>query len=300
MNLREEERNPLPPYSTDEVLRDTARILKISTDETMRILQDLFENGLITYHRTDSTRVSDRGLNVAKTYLGDNAILRSWGKGEEGAHECIRPTKPISREDLVALLKEGVLQVANPLEWRHFAVYDLIFRRFMASQSPPYKETIAKIKFIFDNRVEIEKEVVLKYEGMAYNLYPYVGIPFDIEEGGYKGKVFSRKISKYPLYTEADVIALMKEKGIGRPSTYATILQKLYKRNYILRKNNRLIPTLKGIRVYEFLKNHYEKYISEETTRRMEEVMDKIAEGKENYLDVLLSLYREIKEIGKF
>ncbi len=298
-DVKEKEKIPLPPYSTNEILKDISRILKIPADESMKILQDLFENGLITYHRTDSTRVSDRGLNIAKIYLGDNAVPRTWSSGEEGAHECIRPTKPISREDLVALLKEGSLQVANPLEWRHLAVYDLIFRRFMASQSPPYKEVSGKVKFILDERIEIEKEIIFRYEGLAYALYPYIGIPLDIKEGKYKGKIFSRKISKYPLYTEADVISLMKERGIGRPSTYATILQKLYKRNYIIRKNNRLIPTQKGMMVYDFLKQRYYQYISEETTRKMEKVMDEISDGKENYLNVLFSLYDEIMEIER-
>lgn len=296
--VKETTRTPLPPYTTNEILRDASRILKLSAGETMSILQNLFENGLITYHRTDSTRVSDKGLSIAKMYLGDDANLRAWSTDEEGAHECIRPTRPISRDDLIAMIKENVIKTTTPLTFRHYALYDLIFRRFMASQLPPYSEKIGK--FVFEiNGYALEKDIVLEYKGKAYEYYPYVGLPLPLEEGTFKGKITVRKISKYPLYTEGDIIALMKERGIGRPSTYATILQKLYKRGYIINKNNRLIPTQKGIMVYKFLKDSYRDYVSEETTRRIEQIMDEIENGNLDYTNVLLEFYKEIEEIKR-
>ncbi len=292
LSVKEREKNPLPPYTTDEVLRDINRLLKIPAEEGMKILQTLFENGLITYHRTDSTRVSEKGMGIAKTYLGNDFHPRSW-EITEGAHECIRPTRPLSKADLIAMIKENAITLTDMLGKEHLAVYDLIFRRFMASQAKPYKEKVVHAEITIEN-TKIEKEFVLRYEGKVYELYPYVGRAIKLEEGKYKGKVLVRKVSKYPLYTESDIIGLMKEKGIGRPSTYATILQKLYKRGYIVRKNNRVVPTKKGIEVYTFLIENYEKFVSEETTRRMEEVMDKIEKGEENYLDVLFRLYEEI------
>ncbi len=295
LSSEEREKRPLPPYTTDEVLRDINRLLKIPSNEGMRILQTLFENGLITYHRTDSTRVSEKGMVIARTYLGNDFHPRSW-EMTEGAHECIRPTRPVSRADLIAMIKENTLTLSDSLRREHLAVYDLIFRRFMASQAKPYKERVVNVEIDIGG-VKIEKEIVVRYEGKAYELYPYVGRAIELEEGKYRGKIFIRKISKYPLYTESDIIGLMKEKGIGRPSTYATILQKLYKRGYIVRKNNRVVPTKRGIEVYTFLVENYEKFVSEETTREMEEIMDKIEKGEENYLNVLFDLYKEIDKI---
>ncbi|HHF59317.1 MAG TPA: reverse gyrase, partial [Thermoplasmatales archaeon] len=131
---REELRSPLPPHTTDELLRDASRILKLSSGETMKLAQDLFENGLITYHRTDSNRVSDVGLRIAKEYLGEDFQSRRWGTGAgEGAHECIRPTRAWDRYMLQRMIYERVISPEN-ITKKHLALYDLIFKRFMASQ----------------------------------------------------------------------------------------------------------------------------------------------------------------------
>ena len=138
ISLKEEKEvtlNPPPPYTTDEMLRDATRELKLGADEVMKLAQDLFEMGLITYHRTDSTRVSLAGRAVAREYL-----LEKYGEGiyvprewrSEGAHECIRPTRPLNVEKLRELIREGIIRLVRPLTRNHFRLYDLIFRRFMA------------------------------------------------------------------------------------------------------------------------------------------------------------------------
>ncbi len=101
---KEELRTPLPPYTTESLLSDANRILKFSVKQTMQIAQELFENGLITYHRTDSTRVSDVGQRIAKEYLGDDFVGRDWGEG--GAHECIRPTRHLQEMTFRGLFRK--------------------------------------------------------------------------------------------------------------------------------------------------------------------------------------------------
>lgn len=137
----EEELNPAPPYTTDALLRDSANILGLSVEQTMAIAQELFESGLITYHRTDSTRVSTVGIGIAKEYISERVgadyfVGRAWGGGKEigGAHECIRPTRPIDSDDLRNLLNTGLLQLAIRVTANHLKVYDLIFRRFMQAK----------------------------------------------------------------------------------------------------------------------------------------------------------------------
>ncbi|NPA38620.1 MAG: reverse gyrase [Candidatus Nanohaloarchaeota archaeon] len=293
---REKELTPLPPYSTDEALKDINRILKIDANNAMKILQKLFENGLITYHRTDSTRVSEKGLEIAKMYLQDDFVGRTWEEGSEGAHECIRPTKPLTKQDLLSLLEQNILRISDELTSQDLSVYDLIFRRFMASQAKKIK--VEEEKYIIEiNKQSIEHTAITKYEGKAYELYPYIGIPIKLPEGVHKVLVESKLVPiTYPL-TQAELIKLMKERKIGRPSTYATIINKILTRKYAVEKSSFLIPTPLGIKVYNFLTSHYKKYVSEETTQKIYEIMDLVEQGKIKGEEVLWQLYHEIKNL---
>ena len=289
-----DEKTPLPPYTTDTLLRDANQILKLSAKETMQIAQDLFENGLCTYHRTDSTRVGEVGLRIAREYLGDDFVGREWYA--EGAHECIRPTRAIDRDTLQRLIQEGVLQIEG-FNWRHFALYDLIFRRFMASQCKPFTVYFRKYKISFDGK-RVEEERVIRAEGRAYDLYKSVWVRSELPVGKFKVKAELRKVPAASLYTQSDVIQLMRKKGIGRPSTYATIVDRLFIRNYVVEKNGRIIPTKRGKEVYEFLSQNYGSFVSEERTRKIEEEMDMVENGKADYMEILKQIYGEVKKIG--
>jgi len=291
---RREKKNPLPPYTTDILLKDANQILKLSVQETMQIAQDLFENGMITYHRTDSTRVSDVGLKIAKEYLKEDFAQKEWFM--EGAHECIRPTRPIDRDTLHRLIQEGVLQVEG-FKWKHFMLYDLIFRRFMASECQPYEVIIKKYKIIFNGK-SIEDERIIKAEGRAYQLYKSVYIKKELPIGKFKVKAELKKIPSASLLAQSDIIHMMKEKGIGRPSTYATILNKLFLRNYIFEKGGKIIPTSLGTKVFSYLFSSYQNFVSEERTKILEEKMDAIEKGQFDYIQALQELYEEIKSIG--
>ena len=290
----EEEKIPLPPYTTNTLLQDANQILNFSSKVTMQIAQDLFENGLITYHRTDSTRVSEVGLKVAKEYLKNDFYGRTWS--EEGAHECIRPTRNIDKDTLYRLNQEGIISLENPT-WRHFALYDLIFRRFMASQAKPFKVKIKKYRIKFDNR-EIIEERTVSAEGKAFELFKSIWIRKSLPEGKFSVKAKIRRIPKITLFTQSEVIKKMQEKGIGRPSTYATIIDRLFLRRYVIEKNGRLVPTKLGFEVYEYLINRYGSFVSEYRTKVLEEKMDAIERGELDYYDSIKELYDEIRNIN--
>lgn len=290
---KEEVINPLPPYTTDVLLRDANVILKLSAKQTMQIAQELFENGLITYHRTDSTRVSDVGLRIAKDYLGDDFEARTWR--QEGAHECIRPTRALDRDNLQRLIQEGVI-VAEGLKWYHFALYDLIFRRFMASQCKPFAVRIKKYEINFE-RGRIEEERIVDAKGKAYELYRSVWVKKEIPLGKYHVTAEIKKVPKVLPLSQSEIIWMMKERRIGRPSTYATILDRLFIRKYVVEKFGKVFPTKLGKNVYSYLSENYGKFVSEERTRQLEEKMDAIERGEMNYFNALAELYSEISEI---
>jgi len=290
---REELKNPLPPYTTDTMLRDANIILKLSAKQTMQIAQELFENGLITYHRTDSTRVSDAGLRVAKEYLGDDFAGREWGEG--GAHECIRPTRALDKDNLQRLVQEGVI-IAEGLKWYHFALYDLIFRRFMASQCKPFFVRVRKYNIEFDGK-SVGEERVVDAKGRAYELYKAVWVRKEIPAGRLRVKAEVSKVSKVLPITQSEIIQMMKERGIGRPSTYATIVDRLFTRNYVKERYGRVIPTKIGISVFDYLTKNYGKFVSEDRTRNLEARMDVVERGELDYFRALQEIYEEIKDV---
>ncbi len=297
--IKEEESsvNPLPPYTTDAMLRDANAYLRLPAKRTMEIAQELFESGLITYHRTDSTRVSDKGLDIARIYLEEDFHARRYAS--EGAHECIRPTRPIDRQDLERLIEEGVIKLTINLTKWHLALYDLIFRRFMASQCKPVSVIKQYSRIKVDGK-ELDDERVISAQGRAYELYPYfIRVRKKLESGKYKVNVEIKTYPKKPLFTQADVVSLMKERGIGRPSTYSTIIDKLFRRGYIIERYNKLIPTQKGIRVYRYLAEKFGKFVNEERTRLLEEKMEMVEKGLADYQKVLEEMYREILEVKK-
>jgi len=300
-NLTEEEKviYPAPPYTTDSLLRDASLELNFPVEKTMRIAQDLFEAGLCTYHRTDSTTVSNVGINIAKEYIQEKFpslfVPRKYQK--EGAHECIRPTRVIDVERLKYLIQTGILRLPIKFTSDHFKLYDLIFRRFIASQM---KEVLVKYqKFevkvngnekIIENPIEIVKE--------GFNKIIPIKLYNRVKEGEYEIKY--SKLLRVPvvkLFTQGEVIAMMKERGIGRPSTYAKIISTLLERGYVFEVKNKLINTTLGLKVYSYLSEKFGTFVSEETTRRLEELMDKVAEGEVKYQEVLRNIYNEILTI---
>ncbi len=285
---------PPPPFTTDELLTEAATVLRMSVDRAMAIAQQLFEMGLITYHRTDSTRVSDAGIAVAKQYLESIGLSnlfqpRTWAKGIVGAHECIRPTRPIDAQKLKELIAEGVIELPQRLTEDHYKLYDLIFRRFMASQMKGV-EKAKRVKLVvkeINGRIVEDRERVVKEESvlgilevpmvtdielyvvsednvknsfLAVYVPPYVSGRLCTKDVGARIKVEAEvaRISTISLCVrlpnEGDVVRWMKTQNVGRPSTYAKIVATLFDRNYIAKvENNAVRSTERGRLIYVML-----------------------------------------------
>jgi len=301
---------PPPPYTTDMLLEDASRRLGFSTSKTMSLAQDLFEWGLITYHRTDSTRVSDVGIEIARQYLeykyGEayQALFkpRTWGTG--GAHEAIRPTRPIDADRLYELVREGALVILGRFTKDHARLYDLIFRRFIASQMRAAQVLSQKLRIKINNftrELEILCEPLVKGYLELYSNLEFRG-RFEAKLGrkiiGELNVEKTRRI-QYPLPRFHDVIKWMKENGIGRPSTYAKIIDTLLERKYVevVGRNKALLITERGKFIYEFLQqvfaNKTPNIVSTQTTRDLENMMDAVERGEKYYQEVLSELYKQ-------
>ncbi|NJE01791.1 reverse gyrase [Thermococcus sp. JdF3] len=269
--------------------------------------ENFIANGAVshncTYHRTDSTHVSNTGIEIAKEYItqeiGEEYFKpRPWG--EEGTHEAIRPTRPIDTGRLMQLIRDGILQLPKNLTRNHYRLYDMIFKKFMTSQMKAAR--IIHEKAIIDagiGKTEVEGYVEVVEEGWTRLRGPPMRQLPKLEPGA-KLKVVEAKKWKAPkvsLYTQGDIIALMKERKIGRPSTYAKIVQTLLQRYYAIetRGRKKLVPTDQGIKVYHYLISKYKDLVNEDKTRGLEELMDRIEEGRADYQEVLNTLYRELQ-----
>lgn len=286
--------NPLPPYETGSILKEASMFFKLDSRTTMKILQDLFEQGLITYHRTDSIHVSSYGQMVAKNYLEkyhlENLFSpRSWGK--QGTHEAIRPTKPLDVGELIDNMIENGQQI---LTKKHFQIYGLIVNRFVASQMQSSKVLKGKIKIKLGSLSKEESVYLEILENNHLRFFRNVKI-LNLKEGTFKiKKLLTRKVSKEFRFTYGEIVDLMKKKKLGRPSTYATIIQTLLERKYIIARSNFLIPTTWGEKIFNYLKNYHPDLISEEFTVKLEKNMDKIEKGRGDYQEILKILFRRI------
>jgi reverse gyrase len=281
---------PPPPFSTGELLKEANRMFKMSSDLVMQIAQDLFETGLITYHRTDSIRVSDAGLRVAEQFLRENFRPRVWSS--EGAHECIRPTRPLTSSDIIQLSREGVIQVK--LSRDHLRIYDLIFNRFMASQAREAKFVKRKYVIRIEGREFEEERYTSVVDPGWTDYYKVIKIRKQLPE---EMEVEVRHIRKpkVPLYSQGDIVSIMKEKKIGRPSTYSTIIGKILMRGYAVERNGKLYSTSLGEKVHSYLVNNYKELVDEQRTALLEKKMDEVESGNMDYQQLLKELFHEIR-----
>jgi reverse gyrase len=296
---------PLPPFTTDSLLYEAQRSFGLPSWVTMKLAQDLFETGLITYHRTDSIRVSATGIALARSYLerkGLSHLYEGRGWSDEGAHEAIRPTRPLDVEELERAIIEGSLRVPIKLSRLHFKLYDLIFRRFMASQMKPSKVVNVRVVFSLGGLLsEIERPAKVIERGFT-EIYDPGLEPWLLQlRIGQKLKVTSLKFvrsSSVRLLTTGDVVKLMKENGIGRPSTYSKVIESNIRHGYVIvsKKRGYLVPTKLGINVHKYLIENFGDLVSVETTRKLEEELDKIERGEVSPIEVLENLW---KDLGK-
>jgi len=292
---KETKRNPLPPFTTSTLQQEAWKRFRMPAKFTMRIAQSLYERGHITYHRTDSVNLSKMSLAMAKKYIEENLGNDYWpgffrqykskGKTQE-AHEAIRPTYPEKSPEKMNLEKNQQ------------KLYDLIWKRFIACQMKEavFDSTNLEItakKYIFGANGQI-----LKFDGFlkVYPLkYSETELP-ELKKGetlDLKKLIPSQHFTQPPArYTEASLIKELEENGIGRPSTYATIISTIQTRNYIQKnEQKRFAPTEIGVVVNDILVEHFPIIVDINFTAKMEDELDEIAMGQDNLVKTCRDFY---------
>jgi DNA topoisomerase-1 len=311
-------RKPAPPFITSTLQQEAARKLRYTAQRTMAVAQRLYEGvelgkkgavGLITYMRTDSTRLAKEAVTAARSWIRDNIgteyvpqkapVYRS-RKGTQDAHEAIRPTS-VTRtpEQMAAYLKKDEL-----------ALYELIWKRFVASQMSPAQldQTIMHIA---------AGELMLRASGTVLRFPGFMQIYIEGSDNGENGfeegpklpdlkEGTSLKLVKLepkqhftqppPRFTEASLIRELEEKGIGRPSTYASIMQVIQKKEYTIKEKRRFKPTELGMLVNDLLVASFPEVLNVAFTAQMEAKLDQVETGSRGWLQVIEDFYQQFHQ----
>ncbi|MGM9986534.1 MAG: type I DNA topoisomerase [Bacillaceae bacterium] len=314
---KERKRNPSVPFTTSLLQQEAARKLNMRAKKTMSIAQQLYEGielgkegsvGLITYMRTDSTRISEVAQKEAREYIENTYGAPFVGteqkkvvkkENAQDAHEAIRPTSTLRRpEELKAYLSRD-----------QYRLYKLIWERFVASQMAPAILDTVKADIETDNGVKFRANgSTIKFPGF---MKVYVESNDDgveekdkmlpvLEEGQ---SLIKKEIEPKqhftqppPRYTEARLVRTLEELGIGRPSTYVPTLETIQKRGYVTLDNKRFIPTELGEIVISLTKEFFPEVINVEFTANLESSLDKVEAGVENWVDVIDEFYRSFSK----
>ncbi len=320
----ERRRKPTPPFTTSTLQQEASRRLGYTARRTMALAQQLYEGidlgdgsiGLITYMRTDSTNVAEQAQQEARQFIGERygqsflpptaPIYPTKTRGAQEAHEAIRPTSVMRQPQAI---KEF-------LNRDQFRLYQLIWQRFMASQMESavfdtisvdvtgtadgreylFRASGSTVKFL--GFLVVYEEA--KDEDQAAEEEEETRIPAGIEEGQKQALVQLLPEQHFtqppPRFSEATLVKILEENGIGRPSTYAPIMGTLQERGYVIRENKRLTPTETGILVNDMISEHFPNIVDIDFTARMEEDLDKIASGDEKWVNSIRRFYTPFAE----
>mgnify|MGYP004463743939 FL=1 len=323
MQIKESKKAPPAPFRTSKLQEKANQILGFSPDDTMLLAQQLFENGLITYIRTDSNALSAEFIDeVQKAYKDkewyERREYKAGKQSQAEAHEAIRITHLHELSELDALFEKTNKEASTKLVDKHKALYTLIYKNSICSQAKdkvselksfefdingaPFKTSMSKVLYkgfesIFNDESD-ENENENSQSEISQNkvdlsfLQPNEKVSVIDLQG-----VEVKKQAPSP-YKESSFISLLEKEGIGRPSTYASFLPTLIKRRYVelqaKGKNKLIIPTQKGIEMIELLRKDDEWITQSEYTRLMEEMLDAITEGKLGYKDFISPLHAKM------
>ena len=317
----EKKKNPAPPFTTSTMQQEASRKLGFTLKKTMSVAQSLYEGvkisdkgtvGLITYMRTDSTRISEEARAAAKTHIlstyGEDFYENRYyktNKDAQDAHEGIRPTYSDIEPD----------SVKDELTKDQYKLYKLIYNRFMASQMKPaiydtMAVTIDANNYTFKangQNIKFKGFMVLYVEGTDEREEQDEGMLPELQE---KQEVKLIKINPKQSftepparYTEASLVKALEEKGIGRPSTYSPTITTILERRYIEKEQKQLIPTELGRIVNKLLIENFTDIINVEFTAKIENQFDEIAEGKEPWKKMIEEFYtpfaKELEKVEK-
>ena len=317
----EKKRNPAPPFTTSTMQQEASRKLGFTLKKTMSVAQGLYEGvkiaekgtvGLITYMRTDSTRISEEARAAAKTQIVatygeeyyENRYYKT-SKDAQDAHEGIRPTYADIQPD----------KIKDELTKDQYKLYKLIYNRFMASQMKPaiYDTMAVNIKaddYDFKangQNLRFKGFMTLYVEGTDEKEEKEEGILPELQENQEVKllKINPKQSFTEPpaRYTEASLVKTLEEKGIGRPSTYSPTITTILERRYIQKEQKQLVPTELGKIVNKILTENFTDVINVEFTAKIENEFDEIAEGKEQWKQMIREFYgpfeKELEKVEK-
>src|SRR5690625_3264564 len=306
-------RRPAAPFTTSTLQQEASRKLRMNSRHTMRVAQGLYENGYITYMRTDSAALSSEAVGAARNQAGQlygpefvPDKPRSYdrrAKGAQEAHEAIRPAGDTFRTPA---------QVSGQLSWDDFRLYELIWKRTVASQMADAKGSTASVRLsgtASDGRVatfaasgtvitfrgflaayEEGRDVERYDEGDAKNSrLPELASGDEVATESLTAE--GHETSPPPRYTEASLVKALEERGIGRPSTYAATISVVVDRGYVLRRGQALVPNWVAFSVVRLLEEHFDRLIDYDFTAAMEADLDRIAAGEADRVDWLTGFY---------
>ncbi len=306
----EKKKNPAPPFTTSTMQQEASRKLNFTLKRTMSIAQGLYEGvrvpekgtvGLITYMRTDSTRISDEARKAAKKYIEANYGVKYYEnrfyktkQNAQDAHEAIRPTYVELSPD----------KVKNSLTPEQYKLYNLIYNRFIASQMATAIYDTTAVDIDVNNYIFKANGQTLKFKGFM-TLYvedednnkdndEIITLPdLEINQKLDVKKIEPKQSFTEPpaRYTEASLVKSLEEKGIGRPSTYSPTITTILERRYIEKDKKQLCPTELGKVVNKLLTENFKDIINVEFTAKIEQEFDEIAEGKQYWKNVIREFY---------
>ena len=319
----ERRRKPTPPFTTSTLQQEASRRLGYTARRTMALAQQLYEGidlgegsvGLITYMRTDSTNVAELAQQEARQFIEERygqsflppaaPVYQTKARGAQEAHEAIRPTSVMRQPQAI---KEF-------LNRDQFRLYQLIWQRFVASQMEVAVFDTISVEV---TGLAVGQEFLLRASGSTVKFLGFLivyeeakdedqateeeetRIPSGIEEGQKQNLVQLLPEQHFtqppPRFSEASLVKTLEENGIGRPSTYAPILGTLQERGYVVRENKRLTPTETGLLVNDLITEHFPNIVDVEFTAHMEEDLDKIASGDEQWVESIRRFYTPFAE----
>ncbi len=300
-------RYPQPPHTTSLLQQDAFYKYGFSSKMVMRLAQDLYERGYITYHRTDSFNLSTQFVFRAKEYIekvfGKEYSLekprgfRNKSRMAQEAHEAIRPTKLLSE-------KEAIKKTDKKITANHKKLYKLIFERAVATQMKEAEIKVIKLyilskkkylfesvfqKVLFDGFLRISQQV-------SITPVPFTGIKIDTPLQLSRLNINQKDTNPPPRYNDATLIRIMEEKGIGRPSTYAPIISLIQEKGYVEKDGRYFAPTLLGKPLSDYLSKHFPQVFDLSFTSTMEAKLDEVAEGTEQVVTLLQDFFTPFKK----
>lgn len=305
VDKKKTKKSPKPPFTTSTLQQTASSVLKFSPERTMILAQDLFESGLITYHRTDSTRISEQAVKnirelikreFSEEFLPAKPKIYRSKNSQADAHEAIRITNFVNLEGQRQLIQE------KGLTEDHFKLLKLIYQRTVACQMEDAVFERTNVYLDINGKVFTLSGSVLVFKGFK--------AVYDIEEEEEetntipefkKGEVLDisgtnmdEKFTKPPArYTEGSLVKKLEELGIGRPSTYATIIKTIKERGYVVKEGSSLKPTENAFHLIEYLNSKYGWVIDYEFTKKMEEFLDKVEENKKDWKEFVKQLHQK-------